>query len=130
MLFWRKTTDDGIVGNYADALKRIKELETENKNLSYAVDAYKKRLEDEYSKASYSIDWKKINAFSIERMWDNGTQKTVIGYMQQDPVVTTEGEGESKVTYKDVVREWTLYCTHEEHQRLVKQFNEYVKGNE
>jgi hypothetical protein len=130
MLFWRKTTDDSVVGNQADALKRIKELETENKNLSYAVGEYKKRLEDEYSKASYSIDWKKINAFSIERMWDNGNQKTVIGYMQHDPVVTTEGEGESKVTYKDVVREWTLYCTHDEHQRLVKQFNEYVKGNQ
>jgi hypothetical protein len=128
MLFWKNKTEDGIVGNYADALKRIKELESEVERLEYANKAYQTRLVDDYSKASYSLDFAKMNAFSIERNWDNGTQKTIIGYMLQEPVVTTEGEGSSKVTYKDVVREWSLFCSHEEHERLVKQFNDYVKG--
>jgi hypothetical protein len=79
--------------------------------------------------ASFSVDWKRINAFSIERMWENGIPKTIIGYMLTEPVVTTEGEGEQRVTYKDVVREWTYYCSAEKHEELVKQFIEY-KGKE
>lgn len=129
MFFSKNKTEDGIVGNYADALKRIKELESQVECLEYANKEYKTRIDDEYSKASYSLNFDKMNAFSIERNWDNGTQKTIIGYMLQEPVVTTEGEGSSKVTYKDVVREWNLFCSHEEHERLVKLFNEYVKGS-
>lgn len=128
MLFWKQKTEDGIVGNYADALKRIKELESEVERLEYTNKTYQDRLVEEYSKASYSLDFAKMNAFSIERNWSNGTHKTTIGYILQEPVVTTEGEGSSRVTYKDVVREWCLYCSHEEHERLVKQFNDYVKG--
>jgi len=124
MFFSKQKTEDGIVGNYADALKRIKELEAEVERLQYANKAYQTRLVDEYSKASYSVDFAKMNAFSIERHWDNGTQKTIIGYILQEPFSTTEGE----YSTKDVVREWNLLCSHEEHERLVKQFNDYVKG--
>ena len=124
MFFSKQKTEDGIVGNYADALKRIKELEAEVERLQYANKAYQTRLVDEYSKASYSVDFAKMNAFSIERHWDNGTQKTIIGYILQEPFSTTEGEYSSK----DVVREWNLLCSHEEHERLVKQFNDYVEG--
>ena len=129
MLFWKDKTEDGIVGNYADALKRIKELEDENQRLEYANKAYKDRLDDEYSKASYALDWEKMNAFSIERMMEHGIPKTVIGYITQEPLITTSGNDENQIiTEKDIVREWTLYCSHEEHQRLVKEFNDYVKG--
>ena len=124
MFFSKQKTEDGIVGNYADALKRIKELEAEVERLQYANKAYQTRLVDEYSKASYSVDFAKMNAFSIERHWDNGTQKTIIGYILQEPFSTTEGE----YSTKDVVREWNLLCSHEEHERLVKQFNDYVEG--
>lgn len=103
---------------------RISELEQANEKLAYANKVYQERLESDYNKASYVIDWSAINAFSVERMWENGHQKTVIGYMLAEPVSTTEGG----VTTKDVVREWTLYCSHNEHERLVKEFSEYIKG--
>lgn len=106
----------------------IEDLKRENKDLTYANDAYRKRLEGEMESASYAIDWDVMKAFSIERMWENGNHKTVIGYMLSEPMVTTSGEGVERVTEKDVVREWTLYCSASVHEELVKQFNDYVKG--
>lgn len=110
-------------------------LETENvalqqkiNHLEHQVEAYKTRMESEYSSATYAVDWAAMNAFSIERMMEGGAAKTIIGYMLTEPVVTTEGEGSQRVTYKDVVREWTLYCSHTEHQRLVAEFELFRKG--
>lgn len=91
-------------------------------DLQRQVQEYQNRLNGEYAKASYSINWDVMCAFSIERMREGDTNKTIIGYILSEPVVTTEGD---KITYKDVVREWTLYCSHEEHQRLVKEFDKW-----
>jgi hypothetical protein len=99
-------------------------LERENANLLARIKDLTERIDGEYSKATYSLDWKEMNAFSIERMMENGTPKTVVGYLLTEPVISTDNDN---VTYKDVVREWTLYCSHEEHQRLVKQFEQYKK---
>lgn len=106
----------------SDLKCQIEDLKKENEKLHYAVDAYKKRLEGEMANASYAISWDTMNAFSVERMWENGLPKTVIGYMLAEPVVTTEGEGTQRVTYKDVVREWTLYCSAEKHEQLITEF--------
>ena len=71
----------------------------------------KELMEGQYSKAKYSVNWHMMQPFSIERMMINGVQKTVLGYLGQD----------------NSVKEWTLYCSHEEHQRLVDEFNQYRK---
>lgn len=105
----------------SDLKVQIEDLKKENEKLQYAVDAYKKRLESEMANASFAIDWEAMKVFSVERMWENGLPKTVLGYMLSEPVVVTEGE----VTTKDVVREWTLYCSAEKHEELVKEFNEW-----
>lgn len=102
----------------------LEDLKKENEKLKYANEVYRKTLEGEMSKSTFSVDWKTMNAFSIERGWNNGTLRTTIGYLLQEPVVITEGE----VTTKDVVREWVLYCSSEEHERLVKEFNDYKKS--
>jgi hypothetical protein len=107
---------------YLDMKIERDDLKKENEKLLYANDAYKKRLESEMSNASVAIDWDAMKVFSVERMWDNGLPKTVLGYMLSEPVVTTEGEGEQRVTFKDIVREWTLYCSADKHEELVKQF--------
>lgn len=109
-------------------------LETENLKLQQKINllenklnAYESRLEGEYASASYSLDWAAMNAFSIERnkcMDGTANHKTIIGYMMVEPFTTVE----ENVTYKDVVREWTLYCSHAEHERLVAEFNEYKKA--
>lgn len=103
----------------------LEDLKKENKDLKYANEAYKKRLETEMANASFAIDWDAMKVFSIERMWENGLPKTILGHILSEPVITTEGEGEQRVTQKDVVREWTLYCSAEKHEQLVQEFIEW-----
>ncbi len=108
----------------SDLKIQIEDLKKENDRLKYANDAYKKRLEGEMATASYAIDWNAMHVFSIERLWDNGVPKTILGYLLEEPVVYTEGD-DQRVTHKDVVREWTLYCSAEKHEQLVKEFTEW-----
>ncbi len=110
--------------NTSELELRIKELEQANEKLTYAL--YKERLDSEFAEASFAVDWHAMNACSIERAWDNGVHRTVIGYLLPEPVTVTEGN----VTTKDTVREWNLSCSHKEHQRLVAEFNEYIKGKQ
>jgi hypothetical protein len=125
-MFFGRKSEDGIVGNYADALKRIKELEEQNEKLKFANDEYQRRLIGEMAAASYAINWDAMNAFSVERIWDNGTQKTIIGYRLEEPMIVTEGD-QQKITTKDVVREWYLYCPADKHEQLVQEFKEWMK---
>jgi hypothetical protein len=108
----------------SDLKCQIEDLKKENEKLKYANDAYQKRLVGEMSSASFAIDWDAMKAFSVERMWDNGLPKTIIGYRLEEPIITTEGD-DQRVTTKDVVREWTLYCSAEKHEELIKEFNEW-----
>jgi hypothetical protein len=82
----------------------LEDLKNENKRL-------KDVIKGEISNAAFSIDWKIMNAFSIERNYDHRSIKTIIGYF-----------------VNNVVHEWSLYCSADEHERLVKEFNAY-KGN-
>ena len=109
----------------SDLKVEIENLKAENQKLKYANDAYQKRLETEMANASFAIDWDAMNVFSVERMWDNGLPKTVLGYILSEPVIYTEGD-DQRVTHKDIVREWTLYCSAEKHEELVKEFKEWV----
>jgi hypothetical protein len=99
-------------------------LEKENLRLVRDNNALNQRFIDEMENASFSIDWDAMKAFSVERNWNNGFPVTIIGYMLSEPVIHTEGEsGESRVTYKDFVREWTLHCSGKKHEELIKEFN-------
>ena len=99
----------------------LEDLKKENEKLAYANDEYRKRLIGEMETAPFAIDWDAMKVFSIERNWQNGIPYTILGYMLSEPAVHTE----EKVTYKDVVREWTLYCSATEHARLINEFNEW-----
>ena len=112
---------------FSDLKVQLEDLKKENEKLQYANDAYRKRLETEMSNASFAVDWDAMKVFSVERMWENGLPKTVLGYILSEPVITTEGEGEQRVTYKDVVREWTFYCSSDKHEGLVAEFKDWLK---
>ena len=112
-----------------DLKKENMKLVEENKKLDHATKVYQEQLVGELSKASFSVDWEAMNAFSVERGWGNGVLRTTIGYLLQEPSVHTESDGNQNITYKDVVREWVFNCSAAEHERLVSEFNEYVKGN-
>lgn len=79
-------------------------------------DNYKEIIADVYE-SSFSFDWKLGRAFSIERIhdWCSDQEKylpvTVIGYIKEEKAIG----------------EWRFYCSAEEHERLVKEFNETRK---
>jgi hypothetical protein len=89
---------------YLNLKGELEDLKNENKRL-------KDVIKGEISNAAFSINWKVMNAFSVERNYDHRSIKTIIGYL-----------------VNDVVNEWSLYCSADEHERLVKEFNSY-KGN-
>lgn len=110
---------------YSNLKVELEDLKKENERLKATNDAYQKRLVGEMANASYAIDWDAMKAFSVERIWDNGLHKTIIGYRLEEPVITTEGE-DQKVTTKDVVREWYLFCSAEKHEELVREFKDWL----
>ena len=111
---------------FSDLKVQLEDLKKENEKLKFANDAYQKRLIGEMAAASYAINWDAMNAFSVERIWDNGNQKTIIGYRLEEPMIVTEGD-QQKITTKDVVREWYLYCPADKHEQLVQEFKEWMK---
>lgn len=114
---WEKKEDN----SYKDAVDNVK-LQQKINYLEAQLEKYKTRVEGEFASATFSVDWASMNAFSVERTPNGeGTFNTVIGYMMAEPFTTVE----NNVTYKDVVREWTLRCSHQEHERLVAEFNLY-----
>ena len=110
---------------YSNLKVEIEDLKNENVALRCANDAYKMRYEGEMANSSFAIDWDAMKVFSVERNF-SATPTTILGYMLSEPAIHTEGEGgEPRITYKDVVREWTLHCSPEKHEQLVKEFIEW-----
>lgn len=70
-------------------------------------------LENKSRSCSVAVDFEMMDAFSIERMHENGVGRTVIGYLKSLPDTDPD------------VGEWTLYCNEEIHEKLVKEFIEY-----
>jgi hypothetical protein len=95
--------------NKRSLLSEIRRLEQTVEDLHTWIDARNKELEAKARAAAVSVDFKRMNAFSIERLTDdNKVPMTIIGYYLQDKV-----------------GQWYLYCDEEHHARLVKEFNEY-----
>ena len=64
--------------------------------------------------SEFVINWKNLDAFSVERMGDPKESYTIIGYWN-----TSGGERE--------VAEWKFYCSQEQHNKLAKEFRESMK---
>ena len=114
--------------------KRVKELEDQLEKVMDQRDNLRARLDElqntkftdvynEVQSSKFSFDWKSSNAFSIERIheWNSDNEiyiaTTVIGYL-----APTQDESPDQ---KLRVGEWRFYCSQSEHDRLVKEFNEY-----
>ena len=106
---------------YSNLKLECEELRIKNIRLKADNDAYRQSIDREFSNASFGIDWDAMKVFSVERNWNNGFPVTILGYMLSEPAIHTE----EQVTYKDVVREWTLHCSGETHEKLVKEFTEW-----
>ena len=96
-------------------LERVKNELTSAQRL---VDTINKAMRE----ASFSFDFEKMNAFSIERMAKDNLPCTVIGY----PLPKVEVKDGVETTSTSI-KEWYLYCSDKQHEKLVKEFEEYRK---
>lgn len=103
---------------------RIAELEFQLKSANQTIDAYRQRDESidnnaeviaDVQSSTFVIDWHNMDAFSIERMGDRKATYTVIGHW-----VDNNGTKE--------IHEWKFFCSKDQHEKLAKEFAEYVKS--
>jgi hypothetical protein len=113
--------------------KQIEEIKS--KAAADAISTYKKELQNEYTAiesaikaraecpASFDFNDENINVFSVERMEmpsiagvPNISERTVIGYFIFD-----ENGG-------TIIKEWNLYCSREDHNKLVEEFRAIKKN--
>ena len=99
-----------------EELKEIQETQAKNANF---YGWYDRSL-----KAKFAIDWETMRVFSIERVvrkHSSGSgcyiDETILGHYK------TEGCGKEQ---QDVISEWRLECSLDEHNRLVESFENYV----
>ena len=115
---------------------KVRELEHEVERLNQLVKAHEvaynelvefydkrnKELVSEIRDLPVTLNFGSIDAFSVERAFNEVHPYTVIGYklrkdVKKDNVTTS--------TYE--VKEWYLNCSDKVHKDVVKQFNEYME---
>lgn len=95
-------------------------LRSECQRLNNLVNELKKKSRD----CTFAFDFNAVNVFAIERNWNNGEDCTIVGYTLDEQIIGNDG----KIIDKQVVKEWYLYCSDVQHEKLVQQFNEFKKG--
>jgi predicted RNase H-like nuclease (RuvC/YqgF family) len=88
-------------------------LEDANANVErLKVELLKMKTNEDTSKGTVPVDFSKIRCFSVERNECGHRPCTILGY---NLLSDAENIGP---------REWTLYCSAEQHENLVEYFNE------
>lgn len=84
-------------------------------DLDRLTEAKNKEIVKDVQSSTFVLDWENMDAFSIERMGEKKVAYTVIGYYK---TVGTDR----------IVDEWKFYCSHEQHEKLAKEFNDYIQN--
>ena len=77
-----------------------------------------KEIEQKTYNSDFVIDWGAMRAFSFERTMSGSQPVSIIGYI----IVTNADEYRGN----EVVKEWTLHCSDEQHDKLAIEFKTYL----
>ena len=121
-LFKKKTDEELAVAllSKSELQKRVSELETEVKQFQKVLD----KINADVPASSFAFDFNTVKVFSIERNFNDNRPVTIIGYFLPEARVV---ENDNGVITNDVVREWFLYCSQEQHEKLVEEFRKSKK---
>ena len=114
-MFFKINTKENLRNELAKANLNINVLKDKISELENNLDDYKKGIETQVEEFPVAVNFKKINAFSIERLFNITTKQftTIIGcYVNNE------------------LKEWFLHCNDNMHEILVNEFNKYKKNNE
>jgi len=106
MIWFDKRTVTKLDQDLQNARATIKSLQAD---LDRCREVKDEKIRKDVQSAEFVIDWKNMDAFSIERMGDPKEAYTVIGYW-----VVKNGE--------KCVQEWKFYCSIEQHNKLAEEF--------
>lgn len=111
-----------------EAAKRLNEdLKNKIERLENRIIEINKEAQDaekaDVAAATFAIDFKKMDVFSIERHIKNGVAVTIVGHFMNEPVKVNS----DVYTLNKITREWNLSCSQEMHEKLVAEFNEFKK---
>ena len=120
-MLWFKNSLDKEIDKLSDTYQ--KEIDRWKNAYEQLVAQIESNKNKDITTSSFSADFARMNAFAIERNISSSTREvcTIIGYILKEPVVTTDGV----VGNKNVVKEWYLYCSQEQHEKLVAEFEKY-----
>lgn len=116
MLNWFNSNKSEITALNERIEKLEREVEYHKRLAEHAtkeVTELQQAINDNARAATPSLDFDKMDAFSIERMRKDGMPYTVIGYLKSLPEEPPD------------IGEWVLHCSDEHHERLVREFNQY-----
>lgn len=111
-MFFKKKKNGCSCENLKSTIESLKiERDSLKKKIELMNDS--KKIIEQNSSCSFEIDFEKMNVVAIERYTDGivGNTKTVIGY---------------KKDTEDKIKEYDLYCNIDQHEILVKKFQEYM----
>ena len=122
--FKRKVVDIDAKEYPKESVKESSKLERAVADLKTQLDnaqATIKEIEQRTFNSMVVIDWSTMRAFSVERTMSGLQPVTVIGYV----IVTVADEHHGN----EVVKEWTLHCSDEQHEKLAMEFKAHLKAS-
>ena len=113
------TEVDSVIARQEELLEENKKLRDQISQMRLDhLDALNKAVNKDVETADFAMDFKKCNAFAIERNAKDGKAVTIVGHFVNEPVAFTDGQ----VQLKQATKEWYMYCSQEQHNKLVKDF--------
>lgn len=116
--FNNKQLDTEIEKLEAAYKKQIDQLNKQIKDLHQQIADDKK---GDVATSTFALNFDIMRVFAIERNHHNNMVCTIVGHFIAEPVAFTDGN----VAFKDVTREWYMYCSQEQHEKLVAEFEAY-----
>lgn len=102
-----------------DYKRKAKDLEARVKQLEDQLNT----IYHETTNEDFVFDFDAVNVFSLERNWKDHRPCSIVGYTISEPYTDSNGS----VQTKQCVKEWYLYCSKEQHAKLVEQFRNSMK---
>jgi len=107
-----------------DEILKLEQAVTNLKHELESAQTTLKQIEQHTQDSEFVIDWSGMHAFAFERIMSGSRPVSIIGYF-----INTTGVDKNNyavVVDTKTVKEWTLHCSDEQHDKLAIEFKTYL----